>query len=131
MIDVAETAKAVGSAVGVIFGGGGVWAFMAARQRIKRSGPAQITTSQAELAKALGGQTQILLEESAKDRRDLKKRLDHQGRQISRLSKDVAECQTKHLECELKASELKIQVETLLRNSPIATYPQGGANAAD
>ena len=105
-----DTLKAVGTVVGPLLGGGGVWAFMATRAKLrapKTSSPSQIAESQAALVSAVNEQTKTILaenarlrRESSRERRQLKQRADRQDKQISALTKAVNEATAKHQDCE-------------------------------
>lgn len=118
MIDWPTTLKALGTIAGPLLGGGGVWAYISARQ----ARPATITASQADLVEALKDQTKMLLGESAKDRRDLKRRVDRQGTELTRLSQDVMECNNKHAECESNLAQVRSQIAQMLHSSDVAAY---------
>lgn len=126
-IDVIETLKTVGALVGPFIGAGGMWTYLARRAKLReprQSTPAAMLTGQADFADMLNAQTKLLLEESAKDRKELRGRINRQGMRLARAEKSVADCQTKHLECELKANELTIRVETLMRGTQPAEYDE-------
>ena len=122
MVDLVETLKAAATFAGPILGGGGVWAFMSARQTAKTAAPASIATSQADLVAALTAQTKTLLAESAKDRRDLKRRIDRQGVKLSALSVDVADCHTRHAECEASLSQVRLEIASVAREAGAITH---------
>jgi hypothetical protein len=92
-----------------ILSGGGVWAYLSARQKTKVS----IASSQTDLVAALNAQTKMLLSESAKDRRDLKRVVARQGAQLSRVVKEVADCHTQHAECRVTVESLQRQIDIL------------------
>lgn len=107
--------------------GGGVWAYLASRQK----GRASITHSQAALVSALNAQTETLLAESAKDRKDLKRRIDRQGVKMNRLEKQIAECREKHSHCETNLADVRAEIEKLMQG-PVAAYNLGSrTNVAD
>ena len=126
-----ETAQAVGAVIGPFAGCAGVWAYFTARHKHKVAAPAAMLASQADLVEALNTQTKVLLNESAKDRRDLKRRIDRQGQKITRLEGQVAHCQEKHSECETNLTQVRAQIDQMMREGAVATYPHGGANVAD
>lgn len=116
MIDWAETARSLKPFVPLftlVCGGasGGIWAYLAVRQKTTVSAPADLTTSQAGMAAMLNGQTQIILNESAKDRKDLKRRVDRQGKQLTMLANKVSDCETRHNECETTVAALKAHID--------------------
>lgn len=126
-----ETFTAIIAGIAPLLSGGGMWAYCAARHKAKQNAPAAMLASQADLTAALSAQTKILLDESAKDRKDLKRRVDRQGAKITRLEARVAVCQDKHADCEANLLEVRDRIERMLREGPVATYPHGGANASD
>lgn len=133
--EIADTIRTVSDAVGpvakVLFGplvgGTGAWAYLVSRQKSKSS----IIDSQAGMVDALNAQTKMLLGESRKDRVDLKRVVYRQGMAISKLSMEVADCKTSHAECEIKVLKLRGEIAEMIAKSGVATYPHGGANAAD
>lgn len=114
MSDVTEIAKvAIGPIAAAIAGG---WAYLAARAKAKPG----VATSQADLTKALNDQTKLLLAESAKDRRALKRRVDHQGRELTRLGGQVADCHTRHADCEDSLTRLQERIDKMMADLPPA-----------
>jgi hypothetical protein len=120
------TWKGLGAVVGTLLGGGGVWTYLSARHRANTSTPSQIAHSQAALIKALNDQTVLLVSESTKDRQLLKRRIDHQGRELTRLSRSVAECQTHRDVCESELVDVRRQIAQLVKSNP-----PGGQHAKD
>lgn len=131
MESVIEIFKATALVVAPILSGGGVLAYMTARHKAKQAAPAQMLASHADLVTALNAQTKILLDENAADRNDLKLRIDRQETKVVRLEGQVAECQHKHSDCETSLAEVRAQIDRMMRRGTVATYPHGGANAAD
>lgn len=113
MIEWSEISKFAVPVVSAIMAGSGMWSYIAARQNAKTSAPAQVMASQADIIVALNAQTALLLAESAKDRKDLKHRVDRQGAQITRLTRAVNECNEKHASCEVNVAELEAKVARL------------------
>lgn len=127
MIDYIETAKAGAIILGPILGCTGMWTFLNARQKVRAAAPAQMLTSQAGLVAALNAQTKILLDEHAKDRRDLKRRVDRQGTQITQLGRKVADCNDHRAECEATLASVKEQVDRLMADrdtQPLGDYDE-------
>lgn len=125
--ELADTIRTVADAVspfatvlfGPLVGGTGVWAYVISRQKSKAS----IIDSQAGMVEALNAQTKMLLGESTKDRRDLKRVVYRQGMAIAKLSMEVADCKTSHAECEIKVLKLRAEIAE--------KYPNRRANASD
>lgn len=113
-----DTLKLVGGSVGAVFAGGGVWSVLKARIVAKNSPPAQIAASQADLVSALNAQTKILLAESAKDRRQLKHRIDQQATELKEVKSKVADCEERHDNCESNLAEVRAQIDKLMADNP-------------
>lgn len=127
MIDIETTLKLVGAVVAPIASASGMWAYLSARHRARLNAPASIVASQADLVAALSEQTKVLLDESAKDRRDLKRRVDRQGAQLAKVTQKVSECEDRHEECETRVVGLQAQITEIMRDNPPATYPHKAA----
>lgn len=123
MIDWVETIKVAAAIVGPFAGGTGVWAYLSARHKAQQDAPANMLASQADLVAALNAQTKTLLAEADKDRRVLRRRIDKQGSDLVKLA-------GQHANCERNLAEVRRQIDDMMRG-PVATYPPGGANAAD
>lgn len=111
MTDVVGVIKNVAAIVGPIVGGGGIWAYLAERRRAHN--PALVGMSQAKIAEAVAVQTQIILDEHARDRADLRKIVSKQGRRIAKLARDVAECTKHHRICEENLADVRILLQTM------------------
>lgn len=105
-----------------LLGGGGVWAYLSARQAAHN--PATIAVSQAAMAEALTAQTKELLKDSALDRHDLKRRVDRLGKNVNHLSKEVNECNTRHANCEDSLAAVKAQIDAVMAGSPAPDYTE-------
>lgn len=112
-----ETVKTVAAVIGPIVGGGGLWAWL----RSRTSAPAEVAASQASIAEALAMQTKVILSEHAKDRRGLRVQVDRQGRQIAKLTKDVADCNIKHNDCESSMSRMQDAMDKMVAEGNVAS----------
>lgn len=119
MIDWQEIAK---WALPAVLGSGGLWAFLSKYKR-QGSSPSQQITSQAALIDAVNHQTQTILTENTRLRRESNTDRRTLKRHVDKLAAEVRECQAKHMECESKADELAALVDKLMRESgPPASY---------
>lgn len=123
-----ELLKTLALFIGPLMGSAGLWAWLQARTNAKSvevkariEAPAAINTSHADLVAALTQQTKALLDDSAKDRRQLKRRVDAQGKQIAALTEKVNDCEQRHAGCEDNVSELKAQIDELM-SKPVPVY---------
>jgi septal ring factor EnvC (AmiA/AmiB activator) len=116
-----EVARSGGEIVGPLLAGGGVWSYLKARTKARA--PAAIGASQADLTEAITAQTKMLLAENAKDRRELKRQIVRQDKEIKRVGAQVSQCEAKHADCETNVSELRAKVDKLMEDNPPAVYP--------
>ena len=127
-MDLGEVSKMIAVAMGPLLGSAGLWAWLSTRTKAKADAPAAITSSNADLVAALKDQTKLLLEEHAKDRRQLKGRVDRQGKELTRLGREVAECHRRHAHCEGELANLrehmKREIDKLMAE-PVAGYVIG------
>lgn len=117
MSDILGTAKAIFTFVGPFIGGGSVasiWTYLSTRHRTRHSSPAAMAESQAAVAEALAGQTKAILDEHARDRDDLRRIVVKQGRRLTRLVRDVAECNKHHEACEANLAYVRAQIAQMM-----------------
>jgi septal ring factor EnvC (AmiA/AmiB activator) len=121
---VLETARAFGEIVGPMLAGGGIWSYLKARTLARSKAPAAIASSNADLVSALTQQTKTLLAENAKDRRQLRIRINGQGQDIKKLSAEIAQCNQKHHDCENNLADVRARIDRLM-GEPVPPYTLG------
>lgn len=108
-IDLIETAKAGWAVIAPLAAGTGVWAYLGGRTP-KSSAPAEITGSQAALVLAVNKQTETILIENTRLRRESNSERRRLTNAVKRISDEVAECNGRHRECEIRVIDLTDEV---------------------
>lgn len=117
--DFLETAKSIFAVVGPLIGTGGIWAYLVERQKARA--PRAVADSQALIADALADQYKLILDEHTKDRNDLRRIVVKQGKRLTKLARDVEECNKHHRNCEAELAEVKARIECYLSEPPAPT----------
>lgn len=121
MAEPLDTIKSILAVVGPIAGCGGIWAYLAERQKSRTPLAVAIADSQAAIADAVATQTKLIMDEHARDRNDLRRIVARQGRKLEKLSRDVVECNKHHRACEENLTYVRGQISQMMSDAAAGT----------
>lgn len=126
-MDLNPTTSPLAAVIVALVGSGGVGAVVVQWMKGRKSPPAAIAASQADLASALSAQTKDILAEHRKDRRQLRGALNRQDKELRdlraeqrRQAAELATCQERHEGCEHSLAEVRAEIARLMAETPPA-----------
>lgn len=108
--------------VSAVFGGGGVWTMLAARQKARAEAPAQAAKAETDLSGAAADFARAIGEVSAGMMAELRQEVTGLRTECHELRVKVEHCETRHGDCERHLSEVREEVARLMRENPPAAY---------
>lgn len=113
-MDLPQGAGWAAGIVGAVAGcAGGLWSYLTARAQLKRSSPADVAESTAQLAAAVSAQTRAFVEELQADRRELRLVVTRQSRSIRKLVARVEQLEAENEVCRQGARRLELEILSL------------------
>jgi hypothetical protein len=108
--------------VSTILGGGGLWAWLAARTKARSSPPADMVTAAGDFAEAAAKVAEIFGDAGAVLVKALEAQLGTVRLEIEDLRAKVAECESHRDECRDDLAELRREFAAYVRDHPPADY---------
>lgn len=118
------------TAAGVILGGGGVWTFLTARLKLRRSSPAAMASADGALARDAGEFAKMFGQAAGELMDKYRRELAHVSAKCDRLEGKVDACEEQHHQCEeslrqvhARLDEAREEIERLMSDDKTQPLP--------